>query len=119
MKRIKPSLLQTDRDSLVALLRLAGYSPVNLRYALNVLETTCEELDDAQQAEVEALAAAASARLKAVSKEWDFHTLMLGAKDQVVAQFGRDSNEAKALGLKKKSEYKTRARKQAAKETEA
>jgi len=33
-----------------------------------------------------------------------------GAKGQV-AQFGTDSNEAPAIGLKKKSEYKTRTRK--------
>jgi hypothetical protein len=41
---------------------------------------------------------------------------MLGAKDQVVAQFGRDSNEVQSLGLKKASEYRTRAR--AAKNTQ-
>jgi hypothetical protein len=30
---------------------------------------------------------------------------MPGAKDQVAAQFGKDSNEYQSLGLKKKSEY--------------
>jgi hypothetical protein len=30
---------------------------------------------------------------------------MLGVKDQVIAQFGKDSNEVQAVGLKKKSEY--------------
>ena len=111
-KRIKPSLLLADKECLRALQNLSGYAPVNLHYALNVLETTCEELDSAQQAEAQAIAVAAAARLRAISKEWDFHNLMLGAKDQVVAQFGRDSNEAAAVGLKKKSEYKTRARKE-------
>jgi hypothetical protein len=113
-KRIKPSLLQTDKEGLAALLSVADYSPVNLRYALDVLKTTCDDLIEAQQAEAQAIAAAAAARLLAVAKEWEFHNLMLGAKDQVVAQFGRDSNEAEAVGLKKKSEYKTRARKASA-----
>ena len=36
---------------------------------------------------------------------------MLGAKDQVTAQFGRNSNEVQALKLKKTSEYKARTRK--------
>ena len=36
---------------------------------------------------------------------------VLGVKDQVTAQFGRDSNEVQALGRKKPSEYKPRARK--------
>jgi hypothetical protein len=110
-KRIKPSLLQTDKECLGALQSLSGYAPVNLRYALDVLETTCDDLNAAQQAEAQAIAAGAAARLNAVSKEWEFHNLVLGAKDQVVAQFGRDSNEAAAVGLKKKSEYKTRTRK--------
>jgi hypothetical protein len=38
--------------------------------------------------------------------EWAFHNAMLGVKDQVIAQFGKDSNEVQALGLKKKSERK-------------
>ena len=39
-------------------------------------------------------------------REWEFHNLILGAKDQVTAQFGRDSNEVQAVGLKKASERK-------------
>lgn len=46
-----------------------------------------------------------------MAREWEFHNLILGAKDPRVAQFGRDSNEAQAVGLKKKSEYKTSKRK--------
>jgi hypothetical protein len=41
-----------------------------------------------------------------MSAERDFHNAILGAKDQVKAQFGKDSNELQALGLKKASEYK-------------
>jgi hypothetical protein len=48
----------------------------------------------------------ATARDNAVTAEREFHNLMLGAKDQVTAQFGRDSNEVQALGLKKASERK-------------
>ena len=102
MKRIKPSLLQSGRDCFAAILSLPGYAPVNLCYHLNVLKTTCDDLDEAQRTEAEALLMAAAARLNAVSQEWEFHNLMHGAKDQVVAQFGRDSDEAEAVGLKKK-----------------
>jgi len=38
---------------------------------------------------------------------------VLSAKDQVIAQYGRDSNEAQAVGLKKKSERKRPTSKQA------
>ena len=37
--------------------------------------------------------------------------LMLGVKDQVTAQFGRDSNEVQSIGLKKASERKAPQRK--------
>jgi hypothetical protein len=118
-KRIKPSLLQTDKDCFAALETVAGYAPVNARYALAALRTTRDDLNIAQQVEAQAVAAATAARQTAVAREWEFHNLVLGAKDQVVAQFGRDSNEAEAVGLKKKSEYKTRTRKEPAKQTQA
>jgi DNA-binding XRE family transcriptional regulator len=115
-KRIKPSMLQTDKDCCAAIETLGGYSPVNSRYALDALRTMRDELSITQQAEAEAIAAAGVARQSAMAKEWEFHNLMLGAKDQVVAQFGRDSNEAEAVGFKKKSEYKTRTRKESARD---
>ena len=31
---------------------------------------------------------------------------MLGVKEQVIAQYGKNSDQVQALGLKKKSEYK-------------
>ncbi len=110
-KRLKPSLLQMDEDCFTALQRVAGYAPINVRYKLNDLQDTHRELTELQQAEAKAAATAATARKQATAKEWEFHELILGAKDQVVAQFGRDSDEAEAVGLKKKSEYKPRARK--------
>ena len=32
--------------------------------------------------------------------------MLLGAKDQVIAQYGSDSDQVQSLWLKKKSEYK-------------
>lgn len=118
-RRLKPSLLQNDKECFAALLGVAGYAPLNPRYSSDALKTTRADLNSAHQAEAQALAAAAAARQSAVAKEWEFHNLILGAKDQVVAQFGRDSDEAQAVGLKKKSEYKTRARKESAKQAQA
>ena len=60
---------------------------------------------------MQAQATADSERDNAVAAEWDFHNFVLGAKEQVIAQFGKDSNEVQSIGLKKKSEYKSRKRK--------
>jgi hypothetical protein len=106
-----PSVIQADRDSFAALEANDRYAPANPAYAAAAISTAQTELNTAQQGESQAVAAAAAARDNAVAKEWKFHNLILGARDQVVAQFGRDSNEAQAVGLKKKSEYKSRTRK--------
>jgi hypothetical protein len=117
-KRIKPALLQTDKECFAAIETISAYSPINARYGLGALRTMRDDLSGVHEVEAQAVAAAAIARQHAMAKEWEFHNLILGAKDQVVAQFGRDSNEAEAVGLKKKSDYKTRTRKQPANETE-
>jgi hypothetical protein len=63
-----------------------------------------------QSAETQAEAAYKAARDNAVAAEWAFHNAVLGAKEQVIAQFGKDSNEVQAIGLKKKSERKSPSR---------
>ena len=45
-----------------------------------------------------------------VATQWDFHNLILSVKDQAKALFGPDSDEVAALGLKKKSERRSRAK---------
>jgi hypothetical protein len=79
---------------------LAGYLE---RYTSRAFSMQAEEAQTA--------AAAAAARDNAAGKEWNFHNLMLGVKDQVTAQFGRSSNQVQSLGRKKESEYKPRTRK--------
>jgi hypothetical protein len=110
-KRLTPAQLQADKDSFAALQSNSRYAPANPAFAITAITTVHTALGTDQQTEAQTNAAAAAARDNAVAREWEFHNLILGAKDQVVAQFGRDSNEAQAVGLKKKSEYKARKRK--------
>lgn len=107
-KRLNTSVIETDKASFAALQAIPNYAPANTTFAMAAINTARAELDAAQQAEAQAVAAAATARDNATAKEWAFHNLVLGAKDQVVAQFGRDSNEVQAVGLKRTSEYKSR-----------
>lgn len=67
-------------------------------------------MDDLQREAIQAEAAAEAKRAAANAGEWEFHNAILGAKVQVEAQFGSDSDELASLGLKKKSEYKTPSR---------
>lgn len=108
--RLKPDVLQADQDALAALQNIGNYAPVNATYARPALNAAETAMTRAQAAEAQAQAALAAARDTAQAAEAAFHNLMLGAKDQIIAQFGRDSNEAQAVGLKKKSERKAPTR---------
>jgi hypothetical protein len=61
--------------------------------------------------EVQKEGEAKAARDNAVTAEHVFHQAILGAKDQIRAQFGIDSNEYQSIGLKKKTEYRSRTKK--------
>jgi hypothetical protein len=109
-KRLKPSVLEADRSAFAALRAIDGYAPVNPSYTLKAISAAADKVDSTHQAEAQAAAAYDAARDDAVAAVWQFHNLMLGANDQVAAQFGRDSNQYQSLGKKKPSEFKPRAR---------
>lgn len=105
-KSLKPSILADDRDSLAALKGVGDYAPANPGYtevALTALQTT---LDNNIAAATLAEAEAKTKRDEEVSAAWAFHNAVIGMRDSVGVQFGKDSNEFQAVGRKKTSEYK-------------
>ncbi|MCS7031326.1 MAG: hypothetical protein NZL92_07335 [Gloeomargarita sp. SKYG116] len=109
-RRLRPALLQADQEALAALLAFPDYNPSNPAYRKEVLQEALQTMKEKQALEVQALAAAKAARDEANRSEWRFHNLVLGAKEQVIAQYGRDSLQVQALGLRRKSEYRGRTR---------
>ena len=85
---------------------MAGYSPSNQAFAVDKLEPLADGLKSAQEAEKVAADSLSAHRDATRAAERAFHEAILGAKNQVIAQFGEDSDEVASLGLKKKSEYK-------------
>ena len=110
-KRLAPALIQADLDGYVAWQGITTYAPANTAYAKTAVTAKNTALKSAQDAEIAAQVALATARDAAAAAEWDFHNTMLAVKEQVIAQFGKSSDQAQALGLKKKSEYKAPGRK--------
>jgi hypothetical protein len=109
-RRLKPGQIQLDIESYDALLAMDDYKPANPAYAVGNATASRTGMSTSQQEETQAITTAAAKRDNAVTNEWAFHNMMLGVKDQVVAQYGKNSNQAQAIGLKKKSEYKTRSK---------
>ncbi len=114
--RIQAQVLQADEDAFVALKAMADYHPANPAYRVEEVSTKQQAMRAAQEAELHAQHALDAVRDAAVAAQWEYHRIILGVKDQVIAQYGPDSDQVAALGLKKKSERKapTRAGKPAA-----
>jgi hypothetical protein len=110
-KRLRPAQIQLNKDHFANLQRITTYAPANPAYTTELIDAAETQMNTDGTAEAQAIAAAAAARDTAVASEWKHHNLMLGARDQIVAQFGRDSNEAQMVGLTKKSERKSPGRK--------
>ena len=103
-RRISPAILQSDLESFAGLQAITNYAPANTAYSLAAVTAAKQNMEAKQTAETQAAAALAAARDAANNGEWDFHSAILGAKTQVTAQFGENSDEVQSLNLKKKSE---------------
>jgi hypothetical protein len=112
-RRLTPKQIRTDQKVLEVIKSLSpSYAPANPRYNVADAEARHAAMLQAQAQEVEAHGKAAAARDAANASEWEFHNFILGVKPQVVAQYGTDSDQIQAIGLKKKSEHKRRRRRQ-------
>jgi hypothetical protein len=107
-RRLRPVDLAKDEASFNALQMITGYAPNNPAYSLQAITQAFADLRAKQALEDQAVAALATARDQAVDQEWLVHNLMLGSKDQIRGQFGKDSPQVQEIGLKRSSEYRTR-----------
>jgi hypothetical protein len=105
--RLKPAVLQEDKNTLAAIATLIpAYAPANAAYSVVNMTTAQTAMTTAQATEVQKAGEAAAARDAANTNEWSFHNKVLEARKQVIAQYGSDSDQVQAVGLKKKSEYR-------------
>ena len=105
-RRLRPDDLEADRAALIAIQSFRDYQPLNRAYGAQVLIDLGAARDLAQQAEIRALQALAAARDAAAAAEWALHNAVLGARAQVLAQYGDESDELQAMGRKKRSDRK-------------
>ena len=103
--------LASNEKGFKALKQMKGYNPSNKNYTLDkglVIDKSLSDLQTEEAGITKALNDVIDKRIKA---EWAVHNYMLGAANQVIAQYGDDSNEYESLGYKKKSDYKAPKRK--------
>ncbi len=110
-KPVTPSILIEDEESFDAIAKMTDYSPSNAAFAKDLITAKHTAVAMALSAQREAERTLNDARDALVAAEWEFHNLIIGARQQVLAQYGENSNQVAAVGLKKKQEYKRPTRK--------
>ncbi|MEH1981158.1 hypothetical protein [Nostoc sp.] len=110
-RRLPSQSISQDINSLHGLQTISTYNTTRTDASVANLQQAYQTMLAQQQAETEKLtlyrAAADAARLA----EWEFHNAVLAMKEVIRGQYGSDSDQAQAVGLKKKSERKRPNRK--------
>ena len=108
--RLAPLTLEADRETMLALQDMHDYQPRNPSYSVATMVALEVALTQAEQAERRARIALDAARDQAIAAAHAFHDAALGAKAEVIAQYGADSSAVQAIGLKRKSERRRTTR---------
>ncbi|MEH2350021.1 MAG: hypothetical protein V7K55_18895 [Nostoc sp.] len=110
-RRLPSQSISQDITSLHGLQTITTYTTTRADASLANLQQTYQTMLAQQQAETEKLALYRAAADAARLAEWEFHNAVLAMKEVVRGQYGSDSDQAQAIGLKKKSERKRPNRK--------
>ena len=105
-RRVSTKIIDADIDSFHGLNFIRNYIPVRSEATPEALKTGYEAMCAKQQKEIELLAASKAASDAARLAEVEFHDMVMAMKETVRGQYGPNSDEAQAVGYKKKSEYK-------------
>jgi hypothetical protein len=89
---------------------ITNYIPVRSEATPEELKAAYDTMFSMQKQEVELVAQIKATSDAARQAEVEFHDAVLAMKETVRGQFGPNSDEAAAIGYKKKSEYKRRRR---------
>ena len=105
-RKLTDDQIEANREALVALRAMANYKPANAAYTVEAMNTREAAMIAAQQEVVRVQNMLAAARDARDAAELLFHHDMSEAKQQVRAQYGMNSDEVQAMGLKKRNDYR-------------
>jgi len=112
-RRIAPKTITADITAYHGLTTINNYVPVRSTATPKNIQAAYDTMVAKQKKETELTAKAKAATDATRQAEAEFHAAVLAMKESVRGQFGPDSNEAQAVGYKKKSEYKRPRRRSA------
>jgi len=112
-RRLSAKTITADIKALHGLSAVDKYTAIRPEASAKNLEQVYSSMIASQKKEVELIATTKSAVDAARQAEIEFHAAVLAMKETIRGQFGPNSDEAQAVGYKKKSEYKRPRRRSA------
>jgi hypothetical protein len=110
-RRLRLQVINQDVTSFHGLQTVSTYDTTRSNASAANIQQAYQAMLAGQQAETEKLALYRAAVDAARLAEWEFHNAVLAMKEVVRGQYGSDSDQAQAIGLKKKSNRKRPSRK--------
>lgn len=105
-KPLKPSVIAADRESVAAVQEIADYAPANSNYTTESLLAAQAEMDAKAVLAAQAEAANKTARDEATAAAHRYHNKVVGMRDSIGVQYGKDSNQFQSVGRKKTTDYR-------------
>jgi hypothetical protein len=103
-KRLSPNQLAELKRDFAGLKSIANYTPIKEEYKIAQIQPIEDELDNLLVEEAQIEAQLASVRDRIADKGNELVQKMNGAAQQIIAQFGDDSEELQAIGRVRKSD---------------
>ncbi|MDZ7952012.1 MAG: hypothetical protein RMY16_17250 [Nostoc sp. DedQUE12b] len=110
-RRLRLQTISQDVTSFHGLQTVSNYDTSRSNASVANIQQAYQAMLALQQAETEKLALYRAAVDAARLAEWEFHNAVLAMKEVVRGQYGSDSDQAQAVGLKKKSNRRRPTRK--------
>ncbi len=110
-RRLSSPVINQDLESYGGLSYIADYNTTRQDASADNLQKTHDAMIACRKKELQLDIQLKAAADESRQAEWEFHNAVLAMKEFVRGQYGSDSNEAQAIGLKKKSERKRPSRK--------
>ncbi|MEH2183388.1 hypothetical protein [Nostoc sp.] len=98
--------ISQDINSFHGLQTISTYNTTRTDASVANLQQSYQTMLAQQQSETEKLTLYRAATDAARLAEWEFHNAVLAMKEVIRGQYGSDSDQAQAVGLKNKSERK-------------
>ncbi|WP_427159276.1 hypothetical protein ACQFX9_25020 [Aliinostoc sp. HNIBRCY26] len=105
-RRLRSQIISQDVNSFHGLQTIDDYDTTRADASATNLQQAYQAMLLQQQTEIEKLTVYRAAIDAARQAEWEFHNAVLAMKEVVRGQYGSDSDQAQAVGLKKKSNRK-------------